>query len=169
MIGLGRLGAQVAALGQAFGMEAMAWSANLDDARCAEVGVRRMPSLDALLAEADFAAIQTRLSERTRGLIGARELALMKPDATLVNTSRGPIVAMDALLAALAAGRPGMAAVDVYDAEPLPPSHPARTHPNLLATPHIGYVTRETYAVFYREIHEAVAAWLAGTPVREVA
>lgn len=174
VIGLGRLGEAVAALARPFGMRIIAWSANLTDARCAEAGAEQAPSLDALLAEADVATIHMVLSERSRGLIGARELALMKPDALLVNTSRGPIVDAGALIAALKAGRPGCAALDVYDVEPLPPVHPLRDAGlidagRLLLTPHIGYVARQTYEIFYRETVECVAAWAAGAPVRVIA
>lgn len=174
VIGLGRLGAAVAALARPFGMDIVAWSGNLTDARCAEVGARRAESLDALLAEADVATIHLILSDRTRGLIGARELSLMKPDALIVNTSRGPIVDEAALIAALRSGRPGQAALDVYDEEPLPADHPLRDVAlidagRLLLTPHVGYVARQTYETFYRETVEAIAAWRAGSPVRVIA
>ncbi len=174
LIGLGRLGAAVAALARPFGVRLTAWSANLTDARCAEVGVTRAPSLDALLAEADIASIHLVLSDRTRGLIGAPELALMKPDALLVNTSRGPIVDAAALLEGLRRGRPGMAALDVYDAEPLAGADPLRDAGlidagRLLLTPHIGYVSRQTYETFYRETVEDIRAWMNGAPVRVIA
>jgi phosphoglycerate dehydrogenase-like enzyme len=174
VIGLGRLGAAVAALARPFGMDVVAWSANLTDARCAEAGVRRAESLDALLTEADVATIHLILSERTRGLIGARELGLMKPDALIVNTSRGAILDAAALIPALRAGRPGQAAIDVYDEEPLPADHPLRHTAlidagRLLLTPHIGYVARQTYQTFYHETVEAIAAWRAGAPVRVIA
>lgn len=174
LIGLGRLGAAVAALARPFGVRLTAWSANLTEARCAEVGVTRAPTLDALLAGADIASIHVVLSERTRGLIGARELALMRPDALLVNTSRGPVVDAAALLEGLRAGRPGMAALDVYDAEPLAPDHPLRDAAlidagRLLLTPHIGYVSRQTYEIFYRETVEDIRAWLDGAPIRVIA
>lgn len=168
VIGLGRLGGQVAILAQAFGMRVIAWSANLTDERCADLGVEHSPSLRALLAESDFATIHLRLSDRTRGLIGAEELALMKPDAAIINASRGAIVDWRALLAALESGRPGSAALDVYDVEPLPADHPLRRSERLLLTPHIGYVTRETYQVFYPQTVEAVLAWLEGKPVRVI-
>lgn len=173
VIGLGRLGAQVAALARPFGMEIAAWSANLTDERCAEAGVRRMPSLGALLAEADVATIHMVLSDRTRGLIGRKELALLKPDALLVNTSRGPIIDWRALLDALRAGRPGAAALDVYDDEPLAADHPLRDKAlidggRLLLTPHIGYVSRQGYALFYGQTVEAIAAWMQGAPIREI-
>jgi phosphoglycerate dehydrogenase-like enzyme len=174
VIGLGRLGAQVAALAKPFGMEVLAWSANLAEARCAEHGVGKAPSLAALLEAADVATIHMVLSERTRGLIGAGELALMKPDALLVNTSRGPIVDWRALLDALRAGRPGAAALDVYDEEPLPPDHALRDRElidagRLLLTPHIGYVSRQTYRRFYGQTVEAIAAWMKGDPIRTIA
>ncbi len=167
VVGLGRLGARVAAMGQAFGMEVVAWSQNLTDARAAEVGVRRV-SRDELLAAADVVTVHVRLSDRTTGLLGAGELARMKPDAFLVNTSRGPVVDTDALVAALRAGRLAGAAVDVFDTEPLPAGSPLRSAPRLLATPHIGYVTRETYEVFYRQTVQAIEAYLAGAPIRVI-
>lgn len=169
IIGLGRLGGEVAKLAQPFGMRVIAWSENLTDVRCAELGVERSDSLGALLTESDFATIHLRLSDRTRRLIGAEELALMKPDAALINASRGPIVDWRALLSALEAGRPGSAALDVFDVEPLPPDHPLRDSERLLLTPHIGYVTRETYQVFYPQTVEAVLAWLEEKPVRVIA
>jgi phosphoglycerate dehydrogenase-like enzyme len=165
VIGLGRLGAQVAAMGRAFGLEVVAWSENLTEARCAEVGVAYRTK-EQLLAEADFLTIHLRLSPRTRGLVGAGELARMKADAYLINTSRGPIVDWQALLEALAAGRPAGAALDVYDEEPLAADHPLRRSEKLLLTPHIGYVTRETYRIFYAQTLEAVLAFLEGRPIR---
>jgi phosphoglycerate dehydrogenase-like enzyme len=144
-------------------MELLAWSQNLTEARAAEVGARRVAK-DELLAGADFVTIHLRLSPRTRGLIGARELGLMRKDAYLINTSRGPIVDEAALIGALEQGRIAGAALDVYDQEPLPAGHPLRRTPNLLLTPHIGYVTRETYRVFYGETVELVEAFLAGRP-----
>ena len=163
ILGLGHIGAQIAGFGKAFGMHLMAWSQNLTEARAAEVGVRRV-TRDELFAGADFVTIHSRLSPRTEGLVGARELALMRPDAYLINTSRGPIVDEGALIWALERGQIAGAALDVYDQEPLPADHPLRRTPNLLLTPHIGYVTRETYRVFYRETVELVQAWLAGRP-----
>lgn len=166
LIGLGRLGAVVAGLAKAFGMHIIAWSENLTSQRCAEIGAAHAASLNDLLARADFASIHLRLSDRTRGLIGAAQLACMKPDGVLINTSRGPIIEWRALIAALEAGRPGQAAIDVYDEEPLPTDHPLRQCKNLLPMPHIGYVTRQTYEVFYRQTVEDVAAWLKGAPIR---
>lgn len=171
LVGLGRLGAAVATLARPFGMTIRAWSPNLTEARCGEVGATRAPSLMALMAEADVVSVHMVLSARTAGLIGAAEIAAMKPDALLVNTSRGALVDWRALLAGLRAGRPGAAALDVFDAEPLPPDHPVRDAAlidsgRLLLTPHVGYVSRQTYADFYRGTVEAVAAWAAGAPVR---
>jgi phosphoglycerate dehydrogenase-like enzyme len=163
LIGLGRLGSRVAKLGQAFGMTTIAWSQNLTDAAAAEVGVQRVAKED-LFGRGDFISVHLQLSPRTRGLIGAAELALMKPDAYLINTSRSPIVDEDQLVDALQSGRIAGAALDVYDPEPLPPDDRLRRIPNLLATPHIGYVTRETYRVFYGEMVEHIAAFLAGRP-----
>jgi phosphoglycerate dehydrogenase-like enzyme len=174
LVGLGTQGAAVARLAAPFGMQISAWSANLTEARCAELGVARADSLDALLAGSDVVSLHLVLSERSRGLIGARELGLMRPDALLVNTARGPIVDEAALIPALRAGRPGMAAIDVYGAEPLPAHHPLRDAAlidagRLLLTPHLGFASRQTLTVMYRETVEAVAAWAAGTPVRVLA
>jgi phosphoglycerate dehydrogenase-like enzyme len=167
LLGLGRLGSRVARLGQAFEMATIAWSQNLTEAAAAEVGVRRVDKAE-LFRSADFISVHVQLSPRTHGLIGTAELALMKPDAYLVNTSRGPIVEEDALVGALQEGRIAGAALDVYDREPLPPDHRLRRIPNLLLTPHIGYVTREAYEVFYRDMVEGIAAFLAGHPQRVI-
>jgi phosphoglycerate dehydrogenase-like enzyme len=165
VIGLGRLGSRVATVARAFGMDVIAWSANLRAADAAALGVRAV-ALSELLETADVVTIHTRLSERTRGLIGAAELAAMRPDALLVNTSRGPIVDEDALVAALHAGQIAGAALDVFDVEPLPVDHPLRTAPNTVLTPHLGYVSTGSYRVFYGGAVEAIAAWRAGAPVR---
>jgi phosphoglycerate dehydrogenase-like enzyme len=167
IIGLGRLGGQVAKLGRAFGMKAIAWSQNLTAQRCYECGVEKVEK-DDLFRRADFVTIHTRLSERTRGLVGATELALMKPSAYLINTSRGPIVDESALLAALKEGRIAGAALDVYDKEPLPADHPLRSAPRVLLTPHIGYVTESTYRAFYGGMVSAIEGWLAGKPVHVI-
>jgi phosphoglycerate dehydrogenase-like enzyme len=159
IIGLGNLGSKVAKVAQAFGMHVIAWSQNLDAERAAAAGAA-LVSKDELLRRADIVSIHLVLSERTRGLIGARELALMKPGARLVNTSRGPIVVEAALIQALNGGRLAGAALDVYDTEPLPAEHPYRSIPNLLATPHIGYVTRGLYERFYRDTVSNIVAWL---------
>jgi phosphoglycerate dehydrogenase-like enzyme len=167
VIGLGRLGTRVARIGQAFDMDVVAWSHNLTDERAAEAGVRRVDQ-DELLRTADVVTIHLQLSDRTRGLLGAAELASMKPTAILVNTSRGPIVDADALVAALAEGRIAGAGTDVYDREPLPADSPLRTAPRLVATPHLGYVTEVTYEVFFRGVVEDVAAWQRGAPIRQI-
>jgi phosphoglycerate dehydrogenase-like enzyme len=165
VLGLGRLGSHVAAFGTAFGMRVIAWSQNLTAERAEESGAA-LVGRDDLFREADVLTIHLVLSDRTRGLVGARELALMKPTALLVNTSRGPIVDEAALAAALNDGTIAGAAVDVYDGEPIRPDHPLLTAPNTLLTPHLGYVTEENYAVFYGQAAEAIAAYAAGAPVR---
>ena len=165
LIGLGRLGQRMARIAAAFEMQVIAWSENLTPEAAAEAGARAV-SKDELLAGADVVSIHTRLSDRTNKLIGARELALMKPTAVLVNTSRGPIVDEDALLVALHEGTIAGAALDVYDVEPLPKDHPLRESPRTLLTPHLGYVSDGTYDVFYREAVEDIAAWLRGEPLR---
>ncbi len=165
LLGLGRLGSRVARVGQAFGMRTIAWSRNLTAERAAEHDVTAV-SRDTLLAEADVLSVHVVLGERTRGLIGAAELAAMKDTALLVNTSRGAIVDEDALVAALRRGEIGGAALDVYEHEPLPADHPLRSLPNALLTPHIGFVTRDVYEVFYRDAVDDIAAFRAGTPTR---
>ncbi len=159
IIGLGNLGSKVARIGQAFGMQVIAWSQNLTPDKAAAGGAA-LVSKEELLRRSDFVSIHLVLSERTRGLIGAAELSLMKQSARLVNTSRGPIVAEAALIAALDAGQIAGAAIDVYDIEPLPPDHPYRKTANLLATPHIGYVSRGLYERFYRDTVSNIVAWL---------
>jgi phosphoglycerate dehydrogenase-like enzyme len=161
VIGYGRLGTRVAEVARAFGMDVIAWSQNLREAEAATVVTK-----EELLARADIITIHLRLSDRTHGLIGAAELAQMKPTALLVNTSRGPIVDETALLDALHGGRIGGAAIDVYDTEPLPADHPLRAAPNTVLTPHIGYVSSGTYSVFYRDAVEDIRAFIAGAPVR---
>jgi phosphoglycerate dehydrogenase-like enzyme len=159
IIGLGNLGSQVAKIGMAFGMRVLAWSQNLTAEKADAVGAV-LVSKDELLRQADIVSVHLVLSDRTRGLIGERELALMKPSARLVNTSRGPIVVEAALIAALEAGQIAGAAIDVYDVEPLPLDHPYRKIDNLLATPHIGYVSRSLYERFYRDTVSNILAWL---------
>jgi phosphoglycerate dehydrogenase-like enzyme len=165
LIGLGRLGGRMAAIAHGFGMRVLAWSENLTPERAAEVDVELVPR-DELLQTSDIVSIHLVLSERTRGLIGRDELALMKPTAYLVNTSRGPIVDEAALLEALHGGRIAGAGLDVYDVEPLPAGHPLRSAPRTVLTPHIGYVTTGTYEVFYRDAVEDIVRWHAGEPVR---
>jgi phosphoglycerate dehydrogenase-like enzyme len=159
IIGLGSVGAQVAKVGLAFGMNVIAWSQNLT-AEAAEAAGARLVSKEELLKNADVVTIHTVLSRRTVGLIGAAELALMKPSARLINTSRGPIVVEAALLDALTRRRIAGAAIDVYDTEPLPQDHPFRHTENLLATPHIGYVSRGLYERFYTDTVSHISAWL---------
>jgi len=168
VVGLGRLGTRVARVGAAFGMEVVAWSQNLDPAAAAEAGVRAVAK-EELFETSDVLTLHYKLSERSRGLVGADELALMRPSAILVNTSRGPLVDTDALIAALNEGRIRGAGLDVYDDEPLPAAHPLRSAPRTVLTPHLGYVTEDTYRVFYGQACEAVAAWAAGAPVRRLA
>jgi phosphoglycerate dehydrogenase-like enzyme len=167
VIGLGNLGQRVARVGLAFGMRVIAWSQNLDPGLAAAAGVEPVTK-QALLREADVVTIHLRLSERTTGLIGAADLALLKPTALLVNTSRGPIVDEAALVDALRSGRIGGAGLDVFDAEPLPPGHPLRTTPRTLLTPHIGYVSASSYRVFYGDAVEDIRAFLDGRPIREL-
>jgi phosphoglycerate dehydrogenase-like enzyme len=159
IIGLGNIGAQVAKVGLAFGMQVIAWSQNLTREAAAAAGARLVPK-EKLLREADVVSIHLVLSGRTRGLIGAAELQLMKPTARLVNTSRGPIIVESALIEALANGRIAGAAIDVFDLEPLPPAHPYRRMDRVLATPHIGYVSRGLYERFYRDTVANIVAWL---------
>ena len=165
VIGLGKLGTPVARIALAFGMKVLAWSPNLTSERAAAEGAVAVP-LQQLLREADAITIHMPLSERSRGLLGAPELALMKRGAFLVNTSRGPIVDEPALLAALQEGRIGGLGLDVFDVEPLPPDHPFRYLPNVVATPHIGYVTEETYRLYFQETLENIQAFLSGRPLR---
>ena len=165
LVGLGRLGQRVARVAQAFEMEVIAWSEHLTAEAASEAGVEAV-AFDELFRRADVLSIHTRLSDRTRGLIGARELGLMKPTAILVNTSRGPVVDEDALLAALHAGTIAGAALDVYAKEPLPRDHPLREAPRTLLSPHLGYVTTGTYEVFYGDAVEDIAAWMRGEPLR---
>ena len=165
VIGLGRLGSQVATVGAAFGMNLLAWSQNLTAERAAEFGAR-LVSKDELLSESEIVTIHLVLSDRTRGLLGEHELSLMKPSAYLVNTSRGPIVDESALIGALESGAIAGAGLDVFDIEPLPLDHKLRSLPNTVLTPHMGYVTAETYRIFYGDAVEDISAFLAGNPVR---
>ena len=166
VVGLGRLGGRVAKVGLAFGMDVVAWSANLTDGRCAEVGVRRASTLESFLSESDVVTIHLRLSDRTRGLIGEAALRRMRPDALLVNTSRGPIVDEGALIRACSEGWIGAADLDVFDEEPLPRDHPFLRLPNVLATPHLGYVADGSWTRWSAEALEDVEAWLDGMPIR---
>lgn len=168
VIGLGRLGSQVAGLGDAFGMSVVAWSENLT-AEAAHDSPARVVAKRELLESSDFVTVHVRLSDRTHSLIGTAQLASMQPSAYLVNTSRGEIVDEDALLDAVQRGVIAGAALDVYRSEPLPLDHPLRNEPRILTTPHIGYVTRETYEVFYGDAVAAIAAYVSGSPIRVLA
>lgn len=167
VVGLGKLGGEVTRLALACNMDVIAWSQNLTDERAAEVGVRRV-SREALFAESDFITVHLVLSDRSRGLIGADDIARMKADAYFINTSRGPIIDNEALLDALRARRIAGAGIDVYDTEPLPADSPWRTLDNVLATPHIGFVTRQTYETWYPQMAEDVRAFAAGAPIRPI-
>jgi len=167
LCGAGRLGGIVANVGKAFGMQLIAWSQNLTDARAAEIGATRVDK-DTLFRDADVLTIHQVLSDRTRHLVGAHELGLMKPGAILVNTSRGPIVDELALADALRSRAIRSAGIDVFGVEPLPADHPFRGLDNIVTTPHLGYVTEGCYEIFYRDIVEDIAAWLDGAPVRLV-
>ncbi|MEV7000473.1 D-2-hydroxyacid dehydrogenase family protein [Streptomyces sp. NPDC093982] len=168
VLGLGKIGSRVAQVGLAFGMHVSAWSQNLTKEYADEVGVHLAPSKEALLADSDFVSVHLALSDRTRGLVGPAEIALLKPTAYLINTSRAAIVDQDALLDALHEGRIAGAGVDVFDTEPLPAGHPMRTAPRLLATPHLGYVSQANYATYYGHAVEDIQAYLAGSPVRRL-
>ena len=165
LLGLGRIGHQMARIGQAFGMDVIAWSQNLDPAVAAEAGVRAVSKAD-LFGSADVVSVHLMLSDRTRGLITERDLRAMKPTAYLVNTSRGPIIDAAALLRALNAGWIAGAGLDVYDTEPLPVDDPLRHAPRTVLTPHLGYVTERTMRFWYEDAVEDIAAWQQGKPVR---
>jgi D-3-phosphoglycerate dehydrogenase len=166
LLGLGNIGARVAAIGKAFGMECAAWSANLTAEKAQSAGAR-LVSKEELFAQSDVVSIHLVLSERTRGLVRAEDLERMKPGAVLVNTSRGPIIVEPDLLKVLKTGKLH-AALDVYEREPLPPDHPLRKMENVTLSPHLGYVHEDNYRIFYRDTVENVAAWLAGKPIRVI-
>ncbi len=165
LLGLGRIGRQMARIGLAFGMTVIAWSPNLTEEKAAAVGVRRVEK-DELFRQSDVISIHMVLSERSQGIVGAGDLALMKPAAHLINTSRGPLVDEAALLAALRERRIGGAGLDVYDQEPLPGGHPFRTLDNAVITPHLGYVAEDRLRYFYQDTVENIAAYLDGKPIR---
>jgi phosphoglycerate dehydrogenase-like enzyme len=167
LLGLGRLGKRMATIARAFEMEVLAWSQNLDPEEARAAGAEPVEKL-ALFERADIVSVHYKLSERSRGLVGAAELAAMKPSAFLVNTSRGPLVDTDALVAALHAGEIAGAGIDVYDTEPLPTDHPLRKTPHTVLTPHLGYVTEDTYKVMFEDAVEDVLAYLDGAPIRVV-
>ncbi|MEZ2390593.1 D-2-hydroxyacid dehydrogenase family protein [bacterium RCC_150] len=165
VLGLGNIGSKIAGYGRAFGMEVIAWSPNLTEHAAAAAGARKVGK-EALFREADVVSVHVRLSERSRALVGEDELRLLGPQGVLVNTSRGPIVDEAALLRGLNEGWLGGAALDVYDVEPLPADHPLLKAPRTVLTPHLGYVTAESYARFFGEAFEDVRAWVRGTPMR---
>ena len=171
VIGLGNIGAQMAALGKAFGMEVCAWSENLSQARADEIGVTRIECLTDLMAASDVTTVHLVLSERSKGLLNAEAFAAAKAGQVFINTSRGPIVDNPALLAGLLKGHPNMAGLDVFDVEPLPVDDPLRATDlieagKLLLTPHLGYTTEATFTLFYGETVAAIAAWQADAPIR---
>lgn len=169
ILGLGRMGTQVARLAQAFGMRIMAWSSNLTAERCDEVGVELARSKEALLRESDFVSIHLMLGDRTRGAIGTPEFGMMKPGAYLINTGRAAIIDQAALIEALSTGRIAGAALDVFEEEPLPIDHPLRSLDQLILSPHQGYVVEQNYRIFYEGAVRNIAAWLGdGTILNEV-
>jgi phosphoglycerate dehydrogenase-like enzyme len=168
VLGLGKLGARVAGVGKAFGMNVVAWSQNLTPERCKEVDAEYV-SKEEFFRNSDIVTIHVQLGERNRGLITVKELDLMKPTAYLINTSRGPIVEETALIDALAAKKIAGAGLDVFDIEPLPLNHPFRTLDNVVITPHLGYVSQQNYERYYPNIVENIQGWLGGTPVRVIA
>jgi D-3-phosphoglycerate dehydrogenase len=167
IIGLGKLGTRVARIANACGMTVIAWSQNLTAEKAKEAGAT-LVTKEELLKQSDFVTIHLQLSQRTRGLIGAGELALMKPTAYFINTSRGPIADEKAIEMALLGNRIAGAAIDVYDVEPLPLDHPFRKLDNIVITPHLGYVTAENYKRFYGHMVEDIRVWLDGKPVRVI-
>jgi D-3-phosphoglycerate dehydrogenase len=168
VVGLGKLGGKVSKLAQAFGMNVIAWSPNLTPERCKEVGVG-YASKEELFATADIVTVHVVLSQRSRGLVGAADLARMKPTAYLVNTARGPIVDETALLQTLQQKKIAGAAIDVFSVEPLPVEHPFRKLDNLVLTPHLGYVTEDSFRNHYRQMVEGIDAWFKGEPARKLA
>nr|WP_314532780.1 D-2-hydroxyacid dehydrogenase family protein [uncultured Pseudomonas sp.] len=165
ILGLGSIGQKVAQFGQAFGMRVIAWSENLTPERAAAVAVTHV-SKQQLFEQADVLSVHLVLSDRSRGLVDAQALSWMKPHALLVNTARGPIVDESALIKALQKRQLGGAALDVFEQEPLPAHHPFRTLDNVLATPHVGYVSQQNYQLFFSQMIEDIQSWSAGAPIR---
>ncbi|MDP3417446.1 D-2-hydroxyacid dehydrogenase family protein [Falsiroseomonas sp.] len=165
ILGLGKLGTRVARVGQAFGMKTIAWSQNLTAEAAAAVGATRVEKAE-LFAQADVVTLHMILSDRSRGIVGASELAAMKSTAYIVNTSRGPLIDQPALIAALSEGRIAGAGLDVFDREPLPLDHPLMSCPNTLLTPHLGYVSRQNFGAYFTGAVEAIEAYLADAPIR---
>ena len=173
LVGLGTIGAQVATLSQALGMQVCAWSHNLTEERAEECSVERMESLTALMAQSDVVSVHLVLSERTDSLIDAKAFAAMKEGAVFLNTSRAGIVDTSALLDGLRQGRPAAAGLDVFDIEPLPPTHPLMektliSSGKMLLTPHLGYATENTMRLFYKQMAETVRAWANGKVIRQI-
>ena len=167
VLGLGKLGTRTARIAQAFGMKVIAWSQNLTPEKCKEIGVGYVGKED-LFRQSDIITIHVVLSQRTRGLIGAKELGLMKPTAYIVNTSRGPIIEEAALLSALRENKIAGAGLDVFDVEPLPVDHPLRSMDNVVLTPHLGYVSIQNYRAYFAGVVEDIRAFLDGKPVRVI-
>ncbi|MET3174758.1 UNVERIFIED_ORG: phosphoglycerate dehydrogenase-like enzyme [Arthrobacter sp. UYCu721] len=167
IVGLGKIGRRIAAYGQAFGMEVLAWSQNLTDEAAAEAGVQKVSKED-LFRNSDVVTLHLRLSPRSEDIVGEQELRLLGPEGILVNTSRGPLVNQDSLVSALNEGWIRGAALDVFDQEPLPAGHPLLSAPNTVLSPHLGYVTADSYRQFYGGAFEDVKAWIEGTPVRVI-
>ena len=168
VLGLGKLGSRAAGVGKAFGMKVIAWSQNLTPEKCKDAGVEYV-SKEALFQNADFITVHLHLSDRTRGLVTAKELGLMKKTAYVVNTSRGPIIDEKALIGALSEKRIAGAGLDVFDVEPLPLDHPFRRMDNVVLTPHLGYVSQQNYAGYFPDIVDNIRGWLDGKPVRVIA
>lgn len=171
LIGLGKIGEQMGTLGKAFGMDVCAWSTNIKEARCDELGVTMQPTLKALMAASDIVSVHLVLSDRTTNLIDADAFSAMRDRAIFINTSRGPIANTTDLLAGMHHGKPWMAGLDVYDEEPLPANSPLRNHPlidegRLLLAPHLGYVTEQTWQIFYQQTADAIVAYQQGNPIR---
>jgi phosphoglycerate dehydrogenase-like enzyme len=167
LVGLGRIGCAMVPVAHAFGMDVIAWSQNLDPDRAVEAGAEAVAKAD-LFETADVVSVHYKLSPRSAGIVGAAEIAAMRPSAYLVNTSRGPLVNTAALLDALHTGAIAGAALDVYDREPLPPDDPLRRAPRTVLSPHLGYVTKENYAVFFADVVEDIVTWLDGRPERRL-
>jgi phosphoglycerate dehydrogenase-like enzyme len=165
VLGLGKLGTRTARIAQAFGMKVIAWSQNLTPEKCKDAGVDYVSKQD-LFRRADFITIHLILSQRTRGLVGAEEIGLMKPSAYIINTSRGPIIEEAALLAALRESKIAGAGLDVFDVEPLPVEHPLRKMGNVVLTPHLGYVSLQNYRAYFGGVVDDIRAFLDGKPVR---
>ena len=167
VLGLGKLGTRAAGVGKAFGMNVIAWSQNLTPERCKEAGVEYVSKED-LFRRADFISVHLQLSDRTRGLVTAKELGLMKNTAYVINTSRGPIIDEKALIRALNGKAIAGAGLDVFDVEPLPTNHPFRHMDNVVLTPHLGYVSQQNYERYFPDIVECIRGWMDGKPVRVV-